>query len=80
MERITPIEKQLISMLKDIWNDKDFVIGIITDLETDDERQLVIDYIKNNDGAKPDDLVLLSLHIDNERTKHQAHIMKQLKL
>ena len=69
MARITPTEKQLISMLKEIWNDKDFVIGIITDLETDEERQVVIDYIKNADDVTPEDLVLLSLHIDTERTK-----------
>ena len=69
MARMTPIEKQLVSMLKEIWNDRDFVIGIITDLETDDERQMVIDYIKNADDVTPEDLVLLSLHIDTERTK-----------
>ena len=71
MKVFTEIEKQLIGILRDIWDDKDFILGVITDLETDEERQTVIDYIKENrDTASDsitDDIILLSLFIDQTR-------------
>ena len=64
---LTKTEKQLIQVLRDIWDDKEFVLGVVTDLETDEERQAVLDFIKSNDDVTTEDIVLLALHIDNER-------------
>jgi hypothetical protein len=64
---LTHTEEKLIQVLRDIWDDKEFVLGVLTDLETDEERQAVLDYIQHNDGVTTEDIVLLALHIDNER-------------
>lgn len=64
---LTKTEKKLIQVLRDIWDDKEFVLGVVTDLETDEERQAVLDFIKSNDDVTTEDIVLLALHIDNER-------------
>ena len=69
MGLLTNTEKKLIQVLRDIWDDKEFVLGVVTDLETDEERQAVLDYIQSNDGVTTEDIVLLALHIDTERTK-----------
>ena len=47
MEKTSEIAKELIEMLVDLSDDDEFVLGIMTDLETDDERKIVIDYINN---------------------------------
>lgn len=67
MGLLTQTEKRLIGMLRDIWDDKEFVLGVMNDLETDEERQAVIDYIKDNEEATTEDIVLLSLNIDLTR-------------
>jgi hypothetical protein len=67
MGLLTQTEKRLIGILRDIWNDKEFVLGVMNDLETDEERQAVIDYIKDNKEATTEEIVLLALNIDLTR-------------
>ena len=67
MGLLTQTEKRLIGMLRDIWDDKEFVLGVVTNLETDEERQAVIDYIQNNEEVTTEELVLLSLDIELNR-------------
>ena len=67
MGLLTQTEKRLIGILRDIWNDKEFVLGVMNDLETDEERQAVIDYIKDNKETSTEEIVLLALNIDLTR-------------
>ena len=66
------IETELIKKLLGIWDDEEFVLGVITDLETDREKKAVIDYIDQGKDIDPSSIALLSLHIDLERNKTQA--------
>lgn len=66
---MTKTEELLVKKLFAVWNDAEFVCGVISNLETDEERQAVLDYIKDNDGASAEDISLLALHIDIERVK-----------
>ena len=70
MEKTSEIAKELIEMLVDLSDDDEFVLGIMTDLETDDERKIVIDYINNGEDVTYENLILLSLHLNNKREKN----------
>lgn len=58
----------LINKLKLYWeNDEEFIIGVLNDLKTDEERELVIDYIDNGKDVTYENIILLSLELCNMR-------------
>lgn len=62
------IKYKLFNKLKEFNNDKDFVIGVISNLEDNKEDiQTVIDYIDNEKNITVETIILLSLHLNNER-------------
>lgn len=63
----TKTEKMLLDMLSNIWNDDDFIIGVMNDLESDSERERVIRFIEENQDVSTEEIVLLSLEIDLSR-------------
>lgn len=65
---LTKTEERLVDKLLAIWNDTEFVVGILAYLEDDEERQMMLDYIAENEKVSTEDLVLLSLFIDKQRT------------
>ncbi len=67
MRKLTETEKELVKKLRDIWNDKEFVIGVLSHLKDDKERGEIIEFIASNDNVKSEDVVLLSLDIDRLR-------------
>ena len=66
--KLTKTEERLVDKLLAIWNDAEFVAGVLAYLESDVERQTMLDYIAKTDNATPDDLALLALFIDKQRT------------
>ena len=63
MRKLTETEKELVRKLRAIWNDKEFVIGVLSHLKDDEERGEIIEFIDSNDNVKSEDVVLLSLDI-----------------
>lgn len=62
---LTATEENLVRKLFGVWKDKEFVLGIIGHLSSDEERQAVIDLIDNNKGIKPEQLTALAINISN---------------
>lgn len=62
---LTATEEKLVRKLFGVWKDKEFVLGIIGHLSSDEERQAVIDLIDNNKGIKPEQLTALAINISN---------------
>ena len=54
---------ELIEALRKIFDDKDFVLGVLCDLGSDKDIQTVLDYIHQNKDAKAEDIISLSLSI-----------------
>lgn len=60
----------LIEKLKLFWeNDEEFIIGVLVDLETDFERQQLIDYIDNGKNVTYESIILLALELEQSRNK-----------
>ena len=63
MRKLTEVEKELVEKLRIIRNDKEFVIGVLSFLESDEERKHVLDFIQNKNDVTSDDVIYLVLSI-----------------
>ena len=66
-EKLNDTEKELMGLLLSIWDENDFIIGVLNSLKTDEERNHVIEFIKSNDDVKSEQVVLLSLYLSKTR-------------
>lgn len=67
VERAQGIKKKLADRVYEIMPNYDYVYGVIGYLETDEECQLVLDYIDENPDVHISTLLLIALQIDQER-------------
>ena len=61
------IKRTLFDKLKEFHNDKDFVIGVMSNAKHDKDRETVLEFIENEKEASVEDVILLSLHMANQR-------------
>lgn len=66
-ENMSKIEKTLAEMLFNIWNENEFVFGVLNSLKSDDERKEVIEFIENSENATSEQIDLISLEINRTR-------------
>lgn len=59
----TDVGKQLVKMLTDIWDDKEFILGCLVDLPGDSQKQKLIDFIEEENETDSDVITLASLDI-----------------
>lgn len=74
------VEKKLIEVLTKLWNDPDFILGVRVCLQTDEERQEVLDAIDSGELPEPGDITLfaLNIHLDREeRLERENRIHKE---
>lgn len=64
--RIVKTQKgeKLFNMLKNIWNDEHFIIGVLGGLKTDEQKQKMIDILEDGEDDT-DQIILLGLDIRN---------------
>lgn len=65
------LKRKLFCKLRKYYNDKDFVIGVMSNLTHDDDIKTMIEYIDNGEDVSIENIILLSLHCNGYRTKHQ---------
>ena len=58
----TQIGKKLLNMLQKVWNNEDFIIGVMNNVRGDEKRKQLIDFIEA-DNTDSDDITLESLAI-----------------
>ena len=54
---------KLIQALREIFNDKDFVLGVLCDLKSDKDIETVLAYIDCHKETTSEDIIVLSLSI-----------------
>ena len=62
----TKYESQLFDMLKDIYHNKEFVIGIMNSIRTDDGRKEMLEFINKGKDVTVTELTLMSIDIGRE--------------
>ncbi len=63
------IKRKLFDKLKEFYPNKDFVGGIMSNTQNDEDRQTIIDYLDNGKDVTVENVILLSLYLKNERDK-----------
>ncbi|MFR7417986.1 hypothetical protein [uncultured Megasphaera sp.] len=74
------VEKTLKDRLFQIWKNPEFVGGVLICLQTDEERQDILDAIEAGELPEPGDITLfaLNIHLDREeRLERENRIHKE---
>lgn len=54
----TPIAKKFYNMLKEIWDEENFLISMLLDLKTDEKKQKMIDLLEETSLADTDEIIV----------------------
>lgn len=69
MNNTAEIKRKLIEKLKTVSEDKDFLVGVVSNAKHDEDRETIIEYIDNGKDVSYESLLLLSVWLGNEREK-----------
>lgn len=64
---MTELQKKLRDKLKTVSKDKDFILGALLDAETEEDQQVIIDYIDKGEDVNEQNVILLSVFLHNKR-------------
>lgn len=64
---MTELQKKLRDKLKTVSKDKDFILGALLDAETEEDQQVIIDYIDKGEDVNEQNVILLSVFLYNKR-------------
>ena len=68
---MSEIKRKLFDRLKEFYNDKDFVVGVMSNATHEEDRKTIIEFIDNEEDITIEDLILLSLYLGNKRETTQ---------
>ncbi len=63
------IKRKLFDKLKDFYSNRDFVLGVISTVDTDENYQKIIDFIDNGKDVSVESILTLSLLLDDATEK-----------
>lgn len=66
-ESLLGIKAKLEKMIKEIWDDEEFVIGTFCDVKTEEETRSVIDAIEKGEIVTVEDTICFTLEISQKR-------------
>lgn len=69
MNTTVEIKNKLIEKLKTVSEDKDFIVGVISNAKHNDDRVAIIEYIDEGKEVTYEQILLLSLWLCKERKK-----------
>ena len=58
------IKRKLFDKLKDFYSDRDFVLGVISNVDTAENYQKLIDFIDKGEDVSVESIIALSLLLD----------------
>ena len=59
--------QKLLQMLKDVFDDRDFVIGVMSNASHTDDREEIIRFIEKGEDVTVENIILLSVYLDDKR-------------
>ena len=62
-------KRNLFNILKDFHPDKDFVVGVMSNATHPEDQQTIIDFMESEEKPTIEDIILLSLHLNQQRKK-----------
>lgn len=59
-------DKELIRLLKTIFNNYDFILGVMSEVKNEEDKKDLINYIKSNPNITAEEISLISLEYLNK--------------
>lgn len=59
----TELDEKLLSLLLKSWEDEEFIVGVFQDLETDENKRKLIDFIEEENETDSDVIILAAMDI-----------------
>lgn len=63
------IKRQLFEKLREFYNDRDFVLGVMSNVDTDENYQKIIDFIDAGESVSVESIIALSVLLDDAAEK-----------
>lgn len=63
------IKRQLFEKLREFYNDRDFVLGVMSNVDTDENYQKIIDFIDAGESVSAESIITLSVLPDDAAEK-----------
>ncbi len=61
---MTKIKLMLGEKLCQLYDDKDFVIGVMSSAVSDNDAQAILDYMQSGENVTAEDIILFALELD----------------
>ena len=71
------IDKKLLGLLEKIYDNDDFIIGIFSNADNEEDRQTIIEYIEKDDDVSVENVILLSVFLDNKRNHPERNLKNE---
>ncbi len=71
---LTDLKKELIDKLMGIWDNADFIIGVVSNAETEDNFRKILNFIEN-ESQSPSDITAYSVALDYETDNNGEYII-----
>ena len=66
------VKETLRERLREIYDNKDFVLGVLSNASHSDDRRAILKYIEKGEEITTENLILLSVDLDIKREKREA--------
>lgn len=66
------LSRELVIEIKKFSEGKDFIAGVLLDVENDEDKATLLDYIKNGEDVNYEQIILNSLWLSQQREKQDA--------
>lgn len=68
-EKASEIAIELFNKLKAFNNDKDFILGVMSNAPNDKDMEVILEFINNNENISVENIILLSLELGDNRER-----------
>ena len=69
-----PLSKKLVEKLNGISNDIEFIAGVLLDVEDDEDKIALLEYIENGDEVNFEQIILNALWLGQQREAKENNI------
>lgn len=63
------IKRQLFEKLRGFYNDRDFVVGVMSNVDTEENYQRIIDFIDTGESVSIESIIALSVLLNDAAEK-----------
>ncbi len=69
MNKMKSVKRNLFEKLKAFYPDKDFVLGVISNVDTEENYQHIIDFMDTEENVTAESIIALSMLLDDVTQK-----------